>query len=86
MFGPAAIAAVVVLGLVPWGLLSAGQRTDTLDVPHIGFLGFRPLTESSAIEVLTALREELVILAVSRAGTTLWTSGRLTTTPTAFPH
>ena len=53
------IAAVVVLGLVPWGLLSAGQRTDTLDVPHIGFLGFRPLTESSAIEVLTALREGL---------------------------
>ena len=53
------IAAVIVFGLVPWGLLPAGQRTDNLDVPHIGYLGFRPLTEASAIEVLTGLREGL---------------------------
>jgi putative ABC transport system substrate-binding protein len=53
------IAAVVVLGLVQWSLLSAEQRTDNLDVPHIAYLAFRPLTESGAIEGLTALKEGL---------------------------
>jgi len=47
----------IVFAFVPWGLFSAEQRTGNLDVPHIGFLALRPLTES--MEVVTGLKEGL---------------------------
>ena len=53
------IATVIVFALVSWGLLSAEQRPGNPHVPRIGYLGFRPLTESGSIEVVTALREGL---------------------------
>jgi hypothetical protein len=40
------IATVIVFPSSSWGLLSAQQRDGNLDVPHIGFLAFRPLTEA----------------------------------------
>ena len=49
----------IVFAVVPWGLLSAEQRTGNLDPPHVGFLGLRPLTESGSVEVLAGLREGL---------------------------
>ena len=48
----------IVFALVPWGFLSAEQRPD-LPVPHIGYLGLRPLTESGSVEVLIGLKEGL---------------------------
>ena len=57
--GARRIVTVIVFALVPWGLLSAEQRTANLHVPHIGFLGLRPLTESASMEVVTALKEGL---------------------------
>jgi ABC-type uncharacterized transport system substrate-binding protein len=53
------IATVIALGLVPWGLLSATQGSGKLDVPHIGLLGFRPLTEPTSMSVVTALKDGL---------------------------
>lgn len=53
------IAKVIVFAVVSWGLVSAQQRDGHLDVPHIGYLGFRPLTESASMEVVTALKEGL---------------------------
>jgi len=49
----------MVFALLGWGLLSAEQQTDNRHVPHIGLLGFRPLTESLSIEVVTSLKEGL---------------------------
>jgi len=49
----------MVFALVSWGLLSAEQQPGNLHVPHVGYLGFRPLTESGSIEVVTALKEGL---------------------------
>jgi putative tryptophan/tyrosine transport system substrate-binding protein len=53
------IASVIVFAVVSWGLLSAQQRDGNLNVPHIGYLGFRPLTESVSIEIVAALNEGL---------------------------
>jgi len=41
------------------GCLSAEQRPGNLPVPHIGYLGLRPLTEATSIEVITGLKEGL---------------------------
>jgi putative ABC transport system substrate-binding protein len=53
------IVTVIVFAVVSWGLLSAQQRDGNLNVPHIGYLGFRPLTESVSIEIVAALNEGL---------------------------
>lgn len=53
------IAAVILLAVVPWGLLSAEQRTGNLDVPHIGYLGLRSLTEPGSVEVVAGLKDGL---------------------------
>jgi ABC transporter substrate binding protein len=46
--------------LVPIALLSAQQRSGVSEVPRIGYIGLRPLTESAAsMESITALREGL---------------------------
>lgn len=57
-FGARRNIAVIAFVLASWGLL-AEQRTGNPPVPHIGYLGLRPLTESSSIEVIAGLKEGL---------------------------
>lgn len=48
----------IVAGLVPWVLLSAQEaRVSPVDMPRIGYLGLRPVTESGAS--IEALKEGL---------------------------
>jgi ABC-type uncharacterized transport system substrate-binding protein len=49
----------IVFAVVPWGLLSAAQRTVNLDVPHIGLLALRSLTEPGSVEVVAGLKAGL---------------------------
>lgn len=57
--GSRRLAAVMVCALVPWALLSGQQRAGKVDVPHIGYLGLRALTEAGSVEVVTGLRKGL---------------------------
>jgi putative ABC transport system substrate-binding protein len=50
----------MIVGLLPVALLSAEQRSSVPEVPRIGYIGLRPLTESAAsMESITALKEAL---------------------------
>ena len=57
--GARGLVTVIVFALVPWGVPTGEQRTGKLPVPHIEYLGLRPLTESSSMEVVTGLKEGL---------------------------
>jgi ABC-type uncharacterized transport system substrate-binding protein len=52
------IAAVIVFAL-PVAAPVSRAASRHLDVPHIGYLGLRPLTESGSLEVVTGLKEGL---------------------------
>jgi ABC-type uncharacterized transport system substrate-binding protein len=39
--------------------VSAQQRDGNLDVPHLGLLAFRPLTEAASVNLVTALKDGL---------------------------
>src|SRR5215212_9855995 len=49
----------IVFAVVPWGIVLAEQQTTNVSVPHIGYLGLRPLTESASNGVVTGLKEGL---------------------------